>query len=871
MEQRIGGAREPVSTVKSPRHTSESSGPLAAIDPQELLAHSEWLKGFARALVRNEAEAEDLAQEAMGVLASTTRKVRDLRAYLKGTVRHLALKSRRQAVRSRDREVQISAERPQEVSPSSEVTERMDLMRAVLEEVGHLPESQARVIGLRFLEDLTVSEIAEQAGLQPSSVRSTLSRGLERLRARLDGRFDGRDAWTAVLAPWALPFPLPTGAADAVSEAGSSSQGIFPNVAPKGAPALAPAAALGLAMSFKTISIVTALLVATFGAWRVFSGPEADLVPISGPILEGDSPVADARPDAVEAGLAPAPVDSETRVATGEVASPTSPATSAGPARTTLAGIFVDAITGEAIPELSVRFRYLENRRPRITEYILSDRTGRFGSQDHSVPSEGLTISVVDNRVGAQKLNTEDFELPTDGLVPIEVGPTFTLLPMGVPVSGLVARKFKALASGPGIRANDPIETKYAPKERDWIRFGRPFGDSDDEGPWSLRLESADGLMVGTGQLGRRVGIEAAPISVSMEPRGALEFTLDTGGAALPDFCTVEVESEHPGAPVSVDLAQEAGSMKGRLKFLQPGTYRWSLTRGTKRETGEVQVRELALESVTVRLPSDETWQPRVILDASGAPAADVTAWPAQLLRLDGSNKNFEVKIERVGPESAGQFEARIDSLPAGDWSFAVMAPPGFTADPMLVPVERNGDPPTIRISVAERADVSLTFVDADTNEPLKVMATHFDGIKGELVQVSKEGAAEFSASASHPTYFIAYLDGYRMAKVPFEPGVHSTELRVALEKGWSNRVWVLDAATQGPVEGAGLILDGESIGKTDAAGEIWLEGDSPPDLIELDEATKQRYKVLMSSFSKDGIRSGSGDPRGYVFLLTAK
>lgn len=876
-EQRFGGAREPVSTVNSPRHTSESQaspmGPLAALAPEDLLAHSEWLKGFARALVWEEAEAEDLAQEAMGVLAASTQKVRDLRAYLKGTVRHLALKNRRQAVRRRDREALLGREEPPEVPAVSEITERMDLMRAVLEEVGHLPKAQARVIGLRYLEGLQVAEIADRDGVQPSSVRSSLARGLERLRTRLDGRFDGRSAWCAVLAPWSLSSPFP---GDATGDAGigeTSAQGVLTNAAPKGATALAPAAALGLAMSLKPAFIIAATLVAGMGAWRALTAPGVDLPPFPSPNLAAASSQGAAQLEGVEGELPLSLPEASprTRAATSAAEQSKVQVARSAKSNTTLQGVFVDALTSEPIPELAVRFGYVENGKPRRTEFVRSDALGRFGSEDQVVPSRGLSISVVDGLANASKVLASDFEIPADGRVPIEVGPTFKLQPMGVPASAVLARNFKVLVSGPGIRANDPEDTEYRPSKRDWIRFGRPFGDADDAGRWVMELKSTDGQLVGTAEVQRRLGIEPAPVAVAMEPRGALQFTLDSAGAPNPDFCTVEVESDSLDQPISVDLVEEEGSMTGQLRFLEPALYRWSVTRGTQKESGEVQLRVLTEEQVTVRLPAAGSWQPRVIVDASGAPDVDVTEWPAQFLRLDGSNKFFESKVERIGGPASGQFEARMDSLPAGDWSFAVMAPPGFIADPMLVSVKRGGEAPVMRIRIAQKVDVQLTFVHAKTGKPLQpTTVSHFDGVKAERVEVSKEGLAEFRPPATHATYFIAHLDGYQMAKVPFESGVHPTEIEVALEPGWSHRVFVL-SVPDGAVEGVGFLLDGKSIGKTDTNGEIWLEGDGPPDLIELDEESKERLSVLVSSFSEGGISGEPGDPHGYMFLVAPK
>ena len=61
--------------------------------------------------------------------------------------------------------------------------------RALREEIRELPKTQARVIGMRYLDGSEVGEIAKREGVAPPTVRSNLARGLQSLRERLDRRF----------------------------------------------------------------------------------------------------------------------------------------------------------------------------------------------------------------------------------------------------------------------------------------------------------------------------------------------------------------------------------------------------------------------------------------------------------------------------------------------------------------------------------------------------------------------------------------------------------------------------------------------------------------------------------------------------------
>jgi RNA polymerase sigma factor (sigma-70 family) len=53
-----------------------------------------------------------------------------------------------------------------------------------------LPATQRAALVLRFYQDLTVPQIAEELGVPEGTVKSQLSRGLATMRTRLDDRSD---------------------------------------------------------------------------------------------------------------------------------------------------------------------------------------------------------------------------------------------------------------------------------------------------------------------------------------------------------------------------------------------------------------------------------------------------------------------------------------------------------------------------------------------------------------------------------------------------------------------------------------------------------------------------------------------------------
>jgi RNA polymerase sigma factor (sigma-70 family) len=63
--------------------------------------------------------------------------------------------------------------------------------REVWTEVSRLPSRQGQVVALRFVEDLTIEQIADVLGVSPGSVKTHLHRALKRLSSRL-GKEEGQ-------------------------------------------------------------------------------------------------------------------------------------------------------------------------------------------------------------------------------------------------------------------------------------------------------------------------------------------------------------------------------------------------------------------------------------------------------------------------------------------------------------------------------------------------------------------------------------------------------------------------------------------------------------------------------------------------------
>jgi RNA polymerase sigma-70 factor (ECF subfamily) len=166
-----------------------------------LLEHSGWLRGLARHLVADPADADDVVQ--LTYLAALERPGGSRvagRAWLAGVARNVALQlGRSESRRTRRERATARAEATPSADHVSEVVETQQrLSRAVLE----LDEPFRSTVFLRYYENLAPAEIAARLGVPAATVRGRLKRALERLRGRLDREHDGdRAAWGAALLP----------------------------------------------------------------------------------------------------------------------------------------------------------------------------------------------------------------------------------------------------------------------------------------------------------------------------------------------------------------------------------------------------------------------------------------------------------------------------------------------------------------------------------------------------------------------------------------------------------------------------------------------------------------------------------------------
>jgi len=140
-----------------------------------------FLYSIALGYVRNHAAAEDLVQNSVMKALQAVNKLKDpesLVAWLAVITRNTSLEELRRN-KGKLEESDEKADRLQGAKTFDE--NRLDKQRLVLQAINSLRENQALVVGLRFLNDCDVDEIAIRLGVRKNTVEVRLHRAMAAL------------------------------------------------------------------------------------------------------------------------------------------------------------------------------------------------------------------------------------------------------------------------------------------------------------------------------------------------------------------------------------------------------------------------------------------------------------------------------------------------------------------------------------------------------------------------------------------------------------------------------------------------------------------------------------------------------------------
>jgi RNA polymerase sigma-70 factor (ECF subfamily) len=173
--------------------------PAPTISMEKLVAHREWVRRVARALVRDESLADDLEQEVwLEALQRPPRSGRSFGGWLAAAMRHNLMDRRRSDDRRRIREEMVA--RPEAERPASDLVAEAEVLKSVVAAVLAIEEPARGTLLLRYFEDLSPREISVRQGIPVETVRTRIKRALEQLRGSLGGD-GGREGLMLAIAP----------------------------------------------------------------------------------------------------------------------------------------------------------------------------------------------------------------------------------------------------------------------------------------------------------------------------------------------------------------------------------------------------------------------------------------------------------------------------------------------------------------------------------------------------------------------------------------------------------------------------------------------------------------------------------------------
>lgn len=238
---------------------------------EEVLDQQAWLMRLARRLGRDEAAAEELAQDSL--IAAWTHRPRTpgaMRAWLRCVLVHRVRTDATAERRRREREER--AARPERTSGPDEIAERLELARRIAAALDELPEAERSALYLRYYEGLSPPDIARALGAPLGTIKSRLALGRERLRRRLDRDYGERGAWSVLLAPLgAAPFSAPIRPTSPLAPAAASRPVLI--------------GALAMATKTTVALVASAVLGVTLLVWKPWEvRPVAQAVAPEGPL-----------------------------------------------------------------------------------------------------------------------------------------------------------------------------------------------------------------------------------------------------------------------------------------------------------------------------------------------------------------------------------------------------------------------------------------------------------------------------------------------------------------------------------------------------------------------------------------------------------
>jgi RNA polymerase sigma-70 factor (ECF subfamily) len=154
------------------------------------LQHVDRVFRTVRGMLRSDADAEDVTQDAMLTVLTSLHTYRP-RAGVRfaAWVTTIAANTARRRFRRRRPELTATGDLPEIAGDEPDPADDLDRARrrhALLVALAELSDREREIVSLRYAADLNATEIGASVGLAPAAVRKTLERARTQLAARID-------------------------------------------------------------------------------------------------------------------------------------------------------------------------------------------------------------------------------------------------------------------------------------------------------------------------------------------------------------------------------------------------------------------------------------------------------------------------------------------------------------------------------------------------------------------------------------------------------------------------------------------------------------------------------------------------------------
>lgn len=762
-------------------------------DLETLLSQASWIRRLAQRLVRAGDDVDDVVQETLlRAWQHPPQEGRAPRPWLRAVLNNVHRRLHRDRTTRARHERDASADGG--APGAAEIVARGELQRRVVEAVMGLEEPYRTVLLLRYFEGETSTRIARRLGVAAGTVRWRLSIALGQLRERLKG---------CSLALLCLPL-------ESVAR---------------------PRWVVGRRVA--AVALVGAL--ATAPRWWPGGDP-------GGAGSAGDALLAEA-PDAPAS--APPPGREE---ASDAGANRASPLVAPAPSRALVAAGATPTPTSHPLVLLD------EAGRP-LPGFALIVECGEESTQVCSdadgvalVSSAAVQVRPTDHALLAPQWSdvVEVQALPCDERgrreLRLRPGPTF-FLEFERPPSAAHEVLEVAMIPANFFDGLDAPRHATAPLREDdrgvWVRFGPLLeeGIQAAGSPLQLAVRDFDGRWYGAVELVTPREHEHEPLAIPVQPCGRLDVQLvNAAGAEVSD---AEVWVSRLDAPAELQRHESAVGGLASFRWLPVGPYR--LRAFSNRHQLVVADVDVGHEGRRIELVLDER-------PDAGRVQGRVTSRSGRFgeearVRMWGRDSKARTDLVFWAPiewhEQAGQRVGRYRFLavPPGEYEIEVRSFFHHDFEPESARVRPGAEVHFVCQDDRPHADLGFAVADAETGDPVDRFGLRYVLYNDRGFEFGQREARTpwIRALPLHrsvdcfvhvPGYAVWHGELGDFAPVQGRPGYR--EARVLLERGWG-ALFRLEGPAGEALEGAELLLDERSAGRTDARGRCFVHWPERP------------------------------------------